>query len=170
MLSEATMSPCTRYRYRLLRRWNDSPLACWVMLNPSTADASINDPTINRCISFAKVWGMGGIAVLNLFAFRATDPKQLKGIDDPIGPENDEWIIKVATEVMGPDADWKTARNPGKIVYAWGKHGSYLHRDAEVRKFLDRYAPVCIGRNKDGSPKHPLYTAASTPPSPFVEG
>lgn len=163
MISEATMSTCTRYRYRLLRRWNDSPLACWVMLNPSTADESIDDPTIRRCISFAKEWGMGGVMVLNLFAFRATDPKQLKGIDDPIGKENDEWIVKVTDEIMG-------AKEPGRIVYAWGTHGAHLHRDEEVRKLLDRHKPLCIGRNRDGSPKHPLYTAASTPPSPFVEG
>lgn len=108
---------------------------------------------------------MGGITVLNLFAFRATDPMQLKGIDDPIGKENDEYIVKVAAEVMGP-----AAPNPGRIVYAWGTYGAFMGRAEEVRKLLDRYRPICIGRNKDRSPKHPLYTAAITPPSPFVEG
>src|SRR5262245_19133112 len=92
---EALISPCGLYRYWLTRTWDNSlRRVCWVMLNPSTADAEQDDPTIRRCVGFARSWGAGGIIVVNLFAFRASDPKALLRAADPVGPDNDGHILK----------------------------------------------------------------------------
>ncbi|MGI0011840.1 MAG: DUF1643 domain-containing protein [Nitrososphaera sp.] len=121
-------------------------LCLFVMLNPSTADKMKNDPTINRCIAYARAWGFGTLEVVNLFAFRSTDPGQLHEVDDPIGPENDRYILNRATL-----ADC--------IVAAWGNHGALLGRSDQVRRFLAPKAVQCLGLNKTGEPKHPLYVA-----------
>src|SRR5262249_14212908 len=94
----AVISDCGRYRYSLTRRWGDAaePRALFVMLNPSTADAEQDDPTIRRCIGFAKAWGMGSLEVVNLYALRATDPAALLSAPDPIGPKNDTMITSAA--------------------------------------------------------------------------
>jgi hypothetical protein len=95
--SGAVISDCQQYRYSLTRVWaENAPRACFIMLNPSIADATINDPTIRRCIGFAIEMGCGSLEVVNLFAFRATDPKAMKQADDPIGPENDRYLIEAA--------------------------------------------------------------------------
>ncbi|MDF2434881.1 MAG: hypothetical protein JWP44_4512 [Mucilaginibacter sp.] len=152
--SGAVFSECGRYRYILWRWWDDyKPVAAWVMLNPSTADASSDDPTIRRCIAFTKQWNLGGIVVVNLFAARSTDPALLGAMDDPIGPENDEYIRRVCREAA-----------VNTIVCAWGVHGA-LHsrgRDVHARIWQHKGYVSCLGVTKDGHPKHPLYLAAST--------
>ncbi|GAS94388.1 uncharacterized protein RMCC_1354 [Mycolicibacterium canariasense] len=152
LISSAVISDCGTYRYRLTRIWDKSkPILAWVMLNPSTADASTDDPTIRRCIAFAKAWGFGGITVINLYALRATDPKQLWQHPDPIGPENDAEIAKVA-------ADHRML-----IVIAWGSNAT-PGRAADVMRILANSHVVALGWTKSGQPRHPLYVRADTPP------
>jgi hypothetical protein len=126
------------------------------MLNPSTADAEQDDPTIRRCIGFAKAWGFGGIAVRNIFALRATDPRELYKSDDPVGPGNDEAICDLAG--LCP-----------LIVAAWGVHGGLRNRGRQVCELLAGAGAevVCLGVTKDGHPKHPLYVAADAERMPF---
>ena len=107
--STAEISRDGVYRYRLTRRWETDDRASmlrWIMLNPSTADASLDDPTIRRCMGFARAWGYGGIVVHNLYALRATDPRQLRDHPDPVGPVNDSYI-----------AGWRVP-----TICAWGAH------------------------------------------------
>lgn len=148
---DARFSECGRYRYTLARTWGVAPFACWVMLNPSTADASQDDPTIRRCIGFSKAWGYGGLCVVNLFAFRATDPVAMKLQTDPVGPGNDEAILGAADERE-------------LVVAAWGVHGTHRGRAADVLRLLREAGSVvhCLGATKDGHPKHPLYVAGAT--------
>jgi len=150
----ATFSPCRTYRYALTRRWSDRPLAVFVMLNPSTADAFTLDPTVRRCIGFAHSWTAGGILVLNLFALRATDPKALSGHADPVGPDNDAVI---ATHIAGDEA-------VGPVVAAWGVHGNLRGRDQRVAGMIRARGvrPLCLGLTKDGHPRHPLYVPGDT--------
>jgi hypothetical protein len=148
--SGAVISECGKYRYHLWRRWDmDLPTMVWVMLNPSTADATEDDPTIRRCIGFAKREGCGGISVLNVFAYRATDPVELTKVADPVGPKNEAYLCY--------------ARNVSLmtiLVCGWGKQ-----RPGKVLREAYRNAGViltcrnahCFGKNQDGSPKHPLY-------------
>lgn len=148
----ATISECGTYRYDLQRWWDDSLRACvFVMLNPSTADASRDDPTIKRCVGFAKAWGFGGLAVVNLFAFRATSPDDMKAAADPVGPDNDRHIRR-----------W--AEQAGGVVAAWGTHGVHRGRDREVRALLGRVGVSVshLGLTNGGHPKHPLYLPAAS--------
>jgi hypothetical protein len=131
------------YRYLLWRTWDKSKeRVTFIMLNPSTADHNIDDATIRRCVGFAQSWGFGGIEVVNLFAYRATHPEVLKMCNDPIGPENDEYISISATR-------------SGKVVAAWGTNGNFRNRNKAVLKSLGEV--YCIDVSKDGHPKHPLY-------------
>ena len=117
-LTGAAFSPCGRYRWHLARTWDaDGSRVAFVALNPSTADATHDDPTIRRCIGFARRWGAGGVDVVNLYAFRATKPRDLFAADDPVGPDNDAWIDAVVAR-----AD--------RVVLAWGHHGA---RDGDAR-------------------------------------
>jgi hypothetical protein len=151
----AEFSACRKYRYALWRRWKWEGYAQQVMfigLNPSTADESTNDPTIRRCIQFAKDWGYGGLLMLNAFALRATDPRDLKGVKDLVGPKNDEAFCYRRTQV-------------GLIVAAWGTHCSKM-REEQILHFIGK--PVhCLGKTKAGHPKHPLYSRRDTQPEPF---
>ena len=112
-------------------------------LNPSTADAKRDDPTIRRCIGFARNWGFGHLWVLNLFAFRATYPKDLMAATDPIGARNDEWIRRVARKV-------------DRVVAVWGNDGAFLDRSTRARSMLGDRLEV-IRLNAGGEPAHPLY-------------
>lgn len=154
MQRSAVISPCGRYRYALWRRWRDDrPGICmFVMLNPSTADATIDDPTIRRCITFAHSWGYGAIYVLNLFAFRATDPRELLRTADPIGPDNHIYL-----KCWGMSADIRIA--------AWGAHGGLLYQNEVVRDIIPRLHYLKL--NKDGLPAHPLYLPGSLVPIPW---
>jgi hypothetical protein len=157
----ARLSPDGVYRYELHRIWGDSArLVGWIMLNPSTADADLDDPTIRRCIGFARSWGYGGIVVRNLFALRSTSPTALRGHPDPVGPENDHWLRAGCSDV-------------GTLtVCAWGVHGSLNDRDQHVTELL-RSAGVqlqALGVTKDGAPRHPLYLPGSAIPQPWPNG
>lgn len=153
----AELSACGRYRYELRRVWGEADrLACFLMLNPSTADASADDPTIRRCVGYAKAWRLGGIVVRNLFALRATDPAELAGHPDPIGPDNDRWLTAPALAAV--------------TVAAWGTHGVLHGRDRHVRALLAA-ADVPLHHlgelTRDGHPRHPLYLPATAQLHPF---
>ncbi len=158
MIGEAIFSEDGAHRYRLSREWLiGAGSIAFIMLNPSTADASINDPTVKRCMGFAQDWGYKRLVVGNIFAFRTTQPYDLLRADDPIGPENDDHLIGIVEEA-------------NLVVCAWGGHGMFHSRGDIVRrnisinapddKFRDLYA---LGFTKDRQPKHPLYVRADTP-------
>src|SRR5262249_26275901 len=117
MLRSAAFSPCRKFRYSLSRTWNPKLASVmFVGLNPSTADEQEDDPTVRRCIGFARKWKFGGVILVNLFAYRTTDPSGLLEAADPIGPANDRHILA-------------SARGAGCIVLAWGTRGVFLDRD-----------------------------------------
>jgi hypothetical protein len=131
----------------------------WIMLNPSTADARINDPTIRRLISYATRWGYNGIDVVNLFAGRAVAPSDLTRMHDPIGPENDRWILD-------------TMRDPrcAVVIVAWGSNTFARKRARDVARFLRGVRPLqALKRNDDGSPAHPLYLKSDLLPTSWEE-
>lgn len=156
MICDATFSDDGWYRYSLTRRWGaeSDPGMVFCMLNPSTADAREDDPTVRRCIGFARDNGYGRLTVVNLFAFRATQPYRLFGMEglSAIGPENDA----VLREVFGYAA---FVGDP--VVAAWGRHGVFLQRATQVLGLMREcdVQPMCLNRNGDGSPGHPLYLA-----------
>lgn len=156
------------YRYRLWREWDASlPRACFVMLNPSTADADTDDPTIRRCLGFARLWGCGRLDVVNLYALRATDPKVLSDHPDPVGPLNDEAIEQAA---MGA---WRIVAAWGSTVVKSGLSGTATARTAlragHVMGALVRIAPVyALGTTASGQPRHPLYVKGDTKPFPLT--
>lgn len=157
--SGATISEDGLYRYDLFRRWHhDGENILWIMLNPSTADASIDDPTIRRVVGFSKRWGYTTAWVVNLFALRATDPKELKRAADPVGMLND-YVIRDRIEKA--DA----------IVAAWGAHGDYKLRSMEIERIvnnMDRRL-LCLGVTQAGHPRHPLYVRGDLQPSGLQE-
>jgi hypothetical protein len=180
--SSAIFSPCRTWRYMLTRtldvnddpmvlsmgfsKAEDDPLAClFVCLNPSTADETTDDPTVRRCIRFARRWGYSKLTVCNIFALRSTDPKALYLHDDPVGLENDEHIAREA------------ARHD-LVVAAWGNHGEIeiggVPRGRRVDRLLRASADGgiihALGMNGTGQPKHPLYLRADTWPTPWIPG
>ena len=142
--SGAVFSPCRTWRYVLWRRWADGRMAAFIGLNPSTADEQEDDATIRRCIGFARRWQCSGFYMLNLFAYVATYPRDLRLAADPIGPEND-----AALELYAGLAD--------PLVAAWGGDGHELQRTRQVLSRLQAAdVPLhCLGRTKDGAPRHP---------------
>ncbi|WP_202443263.1 MULTISPECIES: DUF1643 domain-containing protein [Photobacterium] len=150
MKKSAVLSSCRKYRYELWRTWDDSkPYAMFIGLNPSTADETEDDPTIRRCINFAKSWGYGGLCMANLFAYRATQPEDMKRASDPIGDKNDETLILLA-------------QNAGVIVGAWGNDGVFLNRSEDVRALISELNVLKV--NKSGEPAHPLYLKSTLTP------
>jgi len=146
-----------QYRLQLWRTWSaGGRRALWILLNPSTADATKLDPTLRRCEAFSRAWGCDGFDVANIFALRSTDPAALYQVDDPIGPGNDRIILAAA-------------RDAAIVVAGWGTHGALLGRGDQVRDALDAagVALECLGQNVDGSPRHPLYLPARTERRPF---
>lgn len=159
MESAALISDCGAYRYWLTRTWDVSkPRVCWVMLNPSTADASADDPTIRRCCAFADRWGAGGIVVANLFALRSPYPRDLLRHSDPIGPENDNYIASCA-------------RMGYRLLCAWGAADKPLlrKRATAVLALLREIGvqPECLGLTRKGQPVHPLYQRNDAVPVPY---
>lgn len=143
MIRSAVFSEDRRYRYVLVRDWSAHlPRVAFVALNPSTADEEKDDPTLRRCIRFARDWGFGSLAMLNLFAFRATDPFVMQQQEDPVGPENDGWIVKCAGECQA-------------VVFCWGVRGTYLGRSAEVLSLGLKNA-YAFKMTANGQPWHPL--------------
>ena len=150
----AIISDCGQYRYELARPTSDMHPTCgpalFIMLNPSTADASLDDPTIRRCRGFAKAWDCDGIIVANLYALRATSPSTLWMHADPVGPDNDMHLAALI-------------REHETIVCAWGVNAK-PERVAKIKSMLHRLSrPMCLGVTKDGAPRHPLYIRADQP-------
>lgn len=143
--------PDGEYRYSLTRAWgealDDDPATTsrimFVMLNPSTADATVNDPTVRRCLGFAMKWGYNKLTVCNLFAYRTTRPVHLTEQADPVGPDNDDWIGSSALGAV--------------VVAAWGAFGGYLDRDEKVLALLAADTVFCLRETSAGYPSHPLY-------------
>ena len=148
-------SPCRTYRYSLWRKWiGGNGYAMLVGLNPSTADETQDDPTIRRCIAFAKSWGYSALCMANLFAYRATDPNSMLAATDPVGPENDNYLRMLA-------------KRAGVVVAAWGANGAHRGRAAEVVALLDRELH-CLALTRGGHPGHPLYLLKTRTPVPFA--
>jgi hypothetical protein len=149
--SSAVFSPCRRYRYALWRRWGEGPYVMFVGLNPSTADETEDDPTIRRCIRFARDWGYSALVMTNLFAWRSTDPRGLLATDAPVGPENDATLRRLAADAGG-------------VVAAWGVHGVIDDRAKRVVSTGMLGSFTVLGLTKDGHPRHPLYMPARCRP------
>lgn len=152
MRRSALISSDGSYRYWLHRSWgSESPDKTLMIigLNPSTADAHVDDATIRKSVKFAKTWGMESLLMLNLFAFRSTDPKKLYHVEDPIGLDNDKYLKGFQ-------------HSSAMVLAAWGAHGSFKDRDKEVLDLI--YDPFCLGVTKDGQPRHPLYIKDDTKP------
>lgn len=159
MIKSANISPCQKYRYRLTRIWGTHCyMLPFVMLNPSTADASIDDPTIRRCMRFAQREGASGIIVVNLFAFRATNPDALALTDVPVGPDNATYLDRMALDAVA-------ANMP--VVCAWGARAGAMQSVGV--SLLRRHGArlVCLGKTAGGHPRHPLYVKGDQPLIPF---
>lgn len=157
MERDAVISDCGRYRYLLRRAWDHDRLrALFVMLNPSTAYAEQDDATIRSCIRLCKSWGYGSFEVVNLYGWRATDPRELALQYDAIGPKNDD-IARAA--IYRCDV----------AICAWGVHKMALHRQRQMWELINaaRPAAFCLGTTKAGSPRHPLYMKSGTVPTVY---
>lgn len=153
MERSATLSPCRAYRYALWRRWGLGRYAMFIGLNPSTADEDNDDPTIRRCIGFARSWGYGALCMTNLFAYRATEPADMKKAADPVGRHNNDTLVDLASRA-------------GLVVAAWGAHGTYKGRDQSVRLLVPGLHYLRL--TKDGHPGHPLYLPKNLRPVAWV--
>jgi hypothetical protein len=184
MTRNTVFSPCRRYRYTLWREWGrmdprnnleipglgtffsfEDSYVQFIGLNPSTADETQDDPTVRRCIQYAKDWGFGALCMTNAFAWRDTDPEKMKAVPYPIGEmvqddeigafwqQNDIWLNQISAQA-------------GLVIAAWGKNGRHLGRDAEIKAFIPDLH--CLGVNADGTPKHPLYLRKTLKPVPLV--
>lgn len=156
---DAEISDCGDYRYRLRREV--SPFGAgqclFIMLNPSTADGDQDDPTIRRCIGFTERLGFASMSVVNLFAYRATDPAAMKIASAPVGPANNGWIMSEALH-----SKW--------IICAWGTHGGFMDRDLEVWRMLRDlgHQTYCLGETKGFFPVHPLYQPRDAIPQTYM--
>lgn len=155
----AQMSDDGVYRYTLSRLWApERGKITWIMLNPSTADAMKDDPTIRRCVKFTEAFGAGGMVVVNLCALRATDPDELLKAEDPSGPDNGEWVCRAVHQ-----AD--------KVIAAWGALSRQLTRWSKIVLDLMKEDDIklwCLGTTKDGQPRHPLYVRGDTKLMPWI--
>lgn len=152
----AEVSECGRYRWWLRRSWHrggNGKVACFLMLNPSTADANIDDPTIRRCVTFTRAWGYSTLSVRNLFPFRATEPRELLGAQAPTGGNRG-------------NAELLAARTADLVVVAWGAWVPF-DRDREALAMLAGTPLLCLGRTKEGKPRHPLYLRGDAQPIPY---
>lgn len=157
---DAVISDDGTYRYALNRRWApDLPVMPWICLNPSTADARRDDPSVRRMCGFARREGCGGICVLNLYAIRSPSPDVLRGTGclDPVGPDNDRWLAGLA-----PGCDPAVP-----VVAAWGAHPAAAGRRLAVMKLLAGVPVACLGVTASGAPRHPLYVRGDAPLVPY---
>lgn len=157
MKRSAIISEDGLYRYTLTRDWSsldplDHGYVNFIALNPSTADAKNDDPTIRRCVGFAKYWGYDQFVMTNLFAFRATEPDEMKKAADPIGPLNDYHVVR-------------TAEKADLVIACWGTHGTFMNRGEKVKNTID--CLMCLQKTKDGHPNHPLYLPKNIDPIPL---
>ena len=146
----ADFSECREYRYTLWRFWDKSkPKIMFLGLNPSTADEINNDPTVTRCINYSKLWGYGGMYMMNIFAYRTTYPVELKKVKYPIGIDNDLWLLDISKKV-------------DKCIGAWGNDGKFLNRYKTICEIIPRL--YCLKINNSGQPSHPLYLKSDITP------
>jgi hypothetical protein len=153
----AVLDATGAYRYRLWRRWGAGPAVVFVLLNPSSADANRDDPTLRRCAAFARRWGYPAVEVVNLFGYRGADPRCLRAVADPVGPANDGHLRRAA-------------RAAGLVVAGWGTHGRLHGRDGVVGAWLAAAVPerlACLGTTASGLPRHPLRVPGSALPVPW---
>lgn len=150
---QAKISADGKYRYCLSRRWGHGNTVTFMMLNPSTADAEIDDPTIKKCMKYAQTWGFDGIDVINVYAYRATEPDELWQVNDPVGPENNQYIAFYA-------------QKNAPIIAAWGANAR-PERVREIIKMIPADRLFALKINKDGSPAHPLYQKDNARPIAF---
>jgi hypothetical protein len=146
------------YRYTLWREWGPpigffshinprfGKFVQFIGLNPSTADERTDDPTLRRCIYFAQNWGFGAMCMTNLFAYRSTDPRVLREVEDPVGPDNLDWILRVAGDA-------------GIVVAGWGTFGTWHNQAKKVKAALqkEKIPLFCLSLTAEGEPGHPLY-------------
>lgn len=157
--ASAVIDETGTYRYDLRRQVLGVRVGCatWIMLNPSVASADVDDPTIRRCMRFTADWGYHEMRVVNLFALRATNPKELRTHVDPVGPDNDAAIVEAH-------------RNAHLVIAAWGADTFAVERARHVRAMMakQRCPMMCLGTTKSGAPRHPLYVPAATQPQFFA--
>ncbi len=154
----AVFSPCRTWRYTLDRHWNGHTprnTVLFVLLNPSTADEEQDDPTNRRALKYAQRWGYNGCVFVNLFSSRTPYPQEMKQAENPIGPDNDQWIQRRAAEAQ-------------RIICAWGAHGTHMERAEQVRALLAPYDTWCMGVTKGGEPRHILYLPADFTPQRYT--
>jgi len=156
MENTATFSPCRKYRYTLWRIWTPPAQkfrpVMFIGLNPSTADETKDDPTIRRCVGFAKAWGYNALVMTNLFAYRATKPEDMLAHEAPIGPENNGILGTLSAQMP--------------VIAAWGVHGSHYGRGECIRRILPNLYYLRL--TKDGHPAHPLYLSKTLTPQPWL--
>jgi hypothetical protein len=147
----ARLSADRAYRYMLTRWWADGLVMMFIGLNPSTADADTDDPTVRRLIGFARRESCGSVWVVNLFALRATDPRALRVSPDPVGPLNDRFL--------------RERTRAACVAAAWGAHGNLNGRSAQVRAMFPAVPLLllCFGLTANGEPRHPLYMRSDAP-------
>lgn len=157
----AVLSSCGTWRYRLRREWlTGVGEVCWIMLNPSTADAEVDDPTIRKVVGFSQRWGFRSATVVNLYAYRATDPKVLRSAEregvDVVGPGNDRHIVDAVYDAQ-------------RVIVGWGRNepasGARVRR---VTGLLCEHTAWCLGTVGNGQPRHPLMPAYATELEPWV--
>ena len=157
MMKKTTFSLDRKYRYTLWRNWGGmfepEEYVMFIGLNPSTADEVKNDPTVRRCIGYAKDWGYTAICMTNIFAYRATLPGDMMAVSDPVGPQNDSALVEVAQDAC-------------IVIAAWGVNGSYLNRGEEVQKLLPNLHYLKL--TKEGFPAHPLYLPKNLKPKEWL--
>ncbi len=147
---KAKISKCENYRYWLERSWGEGKTVLFIGLNPSTADATRDDPTIRRCVGFARDWGYHRLVMANLFAFRSKDPRKLIEESDPIGPLNQHYLTLAIQQ-------------SDLVVAAWGAKGTFLDQDKAVLEMIEM--PHCLGTTSAGMPRHPLYMPSKCRPT-----
>jgi hypothetical protein len=161
MVMLAAISPCGTWRYSLTRIWDHAlPILTVAMLNPSKADAKVNDPTILRLIAFAKRWGFGGLHVVNMYAYRASDPAELVtfGLAAAIGPDNERYTLHAIRAA---------AAGPGWMLAAWGNTGQKRSHWFIQRCKVEGLQLRCLGLTNSGAPKHPLARGKHRVPDDF---
>lgn len=155
MKSGAIFDATGLYRYTLWREWDERrSRVTIVMLNPSVANEMQNDPTIRRCIAFAQSWGYGSVEIVNLFAYCTPYPKELSNATEPIGIENDKYVIQASNRSR-------------RLVFGWGNWGYLKNRAGQVCNLLNKAEVFCLGFTRTGQPRHPLYLPKDTQLIPY---
>lgn len=160
-MRSAIISDCRKYRYALTRKYYGNKCCMFIMLNPSTADECIDDPTVRKCTLFADSWGYGNIIIVNLFALRATDPKEIYWTEDPVGPDNHKHV----KEILEQSIFW----DKFLVVCAWGNHGRYMEQNSAMIGWLEDQSvkPHYLKMTKKKEPSHPLYLPKKLKPIPW---